>query len=62
MYDVFTHVYVFQIIQVDIKNKKMFLKKTPLTVENTKEDFCVGKKVYVSTYEFVYIVKAVNNM
>mmetsp|Transcript_28170 Transcript_28170/g.27014 ORF Transcript_28170/g.27014 Transcript_28170/m.27014 type:complete len:354 (+) Transcript_28170:119-1180(+) len=40
-----------QVEMVDIKNKKMFLKKTPLTVENTKEDFCVGKKILVLSRE-----------
>ena len=34
-----------QVEMVDVKSKKMFLKKSPCTVEITKEDFAVGKKV-----------------
>lgn len=35
-----------QVEMVDLKSKKMFLKKSPCTEEITIEDFAIGKKVF----------------
>ena len=35
-----------QVEMVDLKSKKMFLKKSPCTEETTIEDFAIGKKVF----------------
>ena len=34
-----------QVEMVDMKSKKMFLKKSPCSEETTPEDFAIGKRV-----------------
>ena len=37
-----------QVEMVDVKSKKMFLKKSPCTEETSPEDFGIGKKVCIA--------------
>jgi nucleoside-diphosphate kinase len=46
-----------QVEMVDVKSKKMFLKKSPCTEETSPEDFAVGKKVLFASY-LSYLIRA----
>ena len=44
-----------QVEMVDVKSKKMFLKKSPCPADIVIDDFGVGKKVLINTSSFCYI-------